>query len=153
MWAIDFLVRTKAHLDNDGDLTQWVNKEFTRHRIGGYGRPITKCDERIQPLLALASKLDLASGPHVQLAFDVEQIVSHSRWELQMNVAALIAALSADQGLSAQEFYQYTVLSFSGGMFPCYTDTADKPEGRFFPIRCSRIAYQGAQRRKWVKDK
>jgi hypothetical protein len=152
--AFDFLLRTKNHIENGGDVTQWVKKELTQHRsIGGYGRPITQIDERVQPLLNLATELGLANGPYTELAFVVERALQEDRWRIRMNIAALIAALVADQGLSPREFYSFVVLCFSAGMFPCYADTGNRPEGSFFPLRCSRIAYEGQPRRPWDSTK
>jgi hypothetical protein len=68
---------------------------------------------------------------------------------MNMTIAALVAALAADQGLSPKEYYRYTVLSFTAGMFPCHIDAMNKPEGTLFPLRCERIAYQGPARRTW----
>lgn len=149
--AIDFLFRTKKHLDAGGELTTWIKKELKQYRsLGGYGRPVVRRDERIQPLLSYAIELDLGDGPYTKLAFRVEQALLEGRWRMQMNIAALIASLSADQGLIAEEFYNFVVLCFSGGMFPCYIDATGKRGGSFFPLRCSRITYDGKPRRNWT---
>lgn len=148
--AIDFLLRTQSRLDAGADLETLVREELTRHRgILGYGRPLVRRDERIQPVMALAEKLGFADGVYVRLAFAVERVLLQGRWRLQMNIAATLAGLAADQGLSRSEYYQFMVLSFSAGMFPCYTDALDKAEGAFFPLRCERIDYGGAERRRW----
>ncbi len=148
--SIDALYRAKQHLDTGGDLDNWIKMELKAHRgIAGYGRPLVRSDERIRPLLAFAQGLGRGDGPYTRLAFDVEQALLKGRWRLQMNVAALIAGLAADQGLSAREYHQYMTLCFSAGMFPCFIDAAQKPEGGLFPLRCSRIEYQGKARRKW----
>jgi hypothetical protein len=148
--AIDFLLRTQSELEAGADLETLVREELARHRgILGYGRPLVRRDERIQPVMALAEKLGYADGVHVRLAFAVEQVLLQGRWRLQMNIAATLAGLAADQGLSRTEYYQFMVLSFSAGMFPCYADALDKVEGAFFPLRCERIDYGGSQRRAW----
>jgi hypothetical protein len=148
--AIDFLLRTQSKLDEGADLETLVREELARHRgILGYGRPLVRRDERIQPVMALAEKLGFADGVHVRLAFAVEQVLLKGRWRLQMNIAATLAGLAADQGLSRTEYYQFMVLSFSAGMFPCYADALEKAEGAFFPLRCERIDYRGAARRAW----
>lgn len=149
--AIDFLIRTREQLHKGADLTQLVREELRKYKgITGYGRPITRKDERIKPLMALATELGFSEGPHVKLAYAVEKILLEGRWRLHMNIAAIGAALAADQGLSNQEYYRFLVLSFSAGMFPCYLDALDKLEGTFFPLRCDRMAYAGKPHRLWV---
>lgn len=149
--VIDFLFRAKAQLDQGADLTGAVRKELHNYRsISGYGRPITRIDERIGPLMALAEELGFSRGPYVQLAFAVEDILLNTRLRLHMNIAAVTAALAADQGLSAREYYHYSVLSFSVGMLACYIDAMNKPEGAFFPLRCDRVIYEGSPPRRWV---
>ena len=68
-----------------------------------------------------------------------------------MNVATLMAALSADQGLDAQEYYHYMLLCFTAGIIACSKDALDKPEGAFFPLRCEHIEYIGPSSRVWPK--
>jgi len=150
--AIDFLFRAQQQLDRGTDLEELVSLEMRQYRgIAGYGRPIIRDDERIGPLMALAEELGFSAGPYVKLAFAVEKALLRGRWRLHMNVLALGAALAADQGLSRQEFYQFLVLCFSAGMFPCYADALSKPEGSFFPLRCERLKYRGIARRRWAR--
>ncbi|MGH8592883.1 MAG: hypothetical protein ACREV3_03215 [Gammaproteobacteria bacterium] len=148
--AIDFLFRAQEQVESGAELPEIVCSEIKKHKgIFGYGRPIVRNDERIDPLMALANKLGLADGTFIRLAFAVERALSDGRWRLPMNIAAVAAGLSADQGLSRNEYYQYLVLSFSVGMFACYVDTCAKPEGALFPLRCSRIRYEGTPYRRW----
>lgn len=147
--AIDFLLRTREGMNHGGHLEDLVEQELRMHRnVPGYGRPIVKTDERIGPVLKLAEELGLADGEFTRLAFQIEEQLQ-SRWRMRMNVAALIAALAADQDLSRKEYYAYTILSFSAGVTPCYLDTAQTTEGTFFPVRCGSVAYAGAVRRGW----
>jgi hypothetical protein len=148
--AIDFLFRTQQCLEKGDNLEELIKAELKKYRaIPGYGRPITRKDERIEPLMALAEELGFSKGPYVKLAFDVEKILLQGRWRLYMNIAALSAALAADQGLSTREYYHYVILSFSAGMFPCYIDALEKVEGIFFPLTCDRVQYEGKPRRAW----
>lgn len=149
--AIDFLFRAKELLQQGANLTELVRVELKKYRgIAGFGRPLVRGDERIQPLMSLAEKLGLANGKYVQLAFAIEEILSQGRWRLQMNIAALAAALGADQGLSRREYSQYLTLCFSAGIVACYIDAVGKSEGIFFPIRCQKIRYFGTRRRTWA---
>ena len=148
--AIDFLTRTKLKLDQGMNLQAIVEEELEKFRgIPGYGRPIANKDERIAPLLSLASELNMAEGRYTQLAFAVEKILLHGRRRMCMNVAALAGALAADQGLSKREYYLFAIPCFLAGITPCFLEANEHPEGTFLPISCKRINYSGSQPRKW----
>lgn len=148
--TIDFLIRTAQNVEQGQKLEDLVTTELKIHRgIYGYGRPLSRNDERIEPVMAIARQLSLADGVHIKLAFAVEEVLKQGRWRLQMNIAAVSAALSADQGLSAREYYSMLLPSFSAGIIPCYIDAVDSPEATFFPLRCETIQYQGPGPRSW----
>lgn len=148
--SIDFFLYLRKRLDEGNELGDLVKNELCKNRkIPGYGRPIIGTDERIPALMDLAKQLGFNEGDYVKLAFQVEEILLEGRWRLHMNVAALIAGLAADQGLTQYEHYLYMVLCFTAGMFPCFIEAQAKPEGSFLPIPCSRIAYSGSSQRKW----
>ena len=149
--SMDFLIQTKAAVDAGEPLEAWIEARLRKYRVvHGYGRPLTRKDERVAPIMRLAEELGYADGPHVQLAFAIERVLIENRRRMYMNIAALLAALAADQGMSQQDYYAFMVLSFTGGMFPCAVDALQKEEGVLFPIRCDRIEYKGdAKRRRW----
>jgi len=148
--AVDFIIEAKKLVDNGQDLESVIKNELKTNRaIYGYGRPIVREDERNQPILNIAKDLGLADGPHLKLALEVNKILSEGRWRMKMNITGLAAALGADQGLSAREYYHWVVNCFLAGIVPCYIDAKDHPEGTFFPLSCNRISYSGAQDRKW----
>jgi citrate synthase len=149
--SIDFLLKTKVKIDSGMALSKIVSDELAQQRgIPGYARPIIQVDERINPLLQLAKDLGYANSPFIKLAFDVENFLIEGRWRMRMNIAALIAALAADQGLSSEEYYQYMLLCFTGGMFPCFIDAKNKSEGVFLPLPCNRVSYIGKNVRCWT---
>lgn len=148
--AIDFLIRAKKHVDSGGSLAEKVAEELrARRSIAGYGRPIAAGDERIKPTLALARSLGLADGPHLRLAFAVEEVLLAGRWRQRMNYGGLAAALAADLGLSPREYYLFLFPAFLAGMAPCYIEAEQRPEGSLFPLACSHILYQGPAKRPW----
>jgi hypothetical protein len=148
--SIDFLYRTQNGLEQGGDLENLLIVEQRKHRtIPGYGRPLRSQDERIGPILDLASSLGFADGKYLRLAFRIEEILLRGPLRLRMNIAILLAALAAEQGLSCREYYLLRILSYCGGMIPCYLDAATQPEGTFFPLRCGRIDYAGSPPRAW----
>lgn len=148
--AIDFIIRTRRVLDNGAELVDCVKDELNRYRgIAGYGRPLTSGDERIKPIMALACTLELDDGPHVRLAFAIDELLMAGRWRLRMNYGAIAAALCADLGLSPQEYYLFMFPAFLAGMPPCYIESAERPEGALFPLSCAHILYEGVPKRSW----
>jgi len=145
-----FLTRTKIQVETGANLDELVRSELKNQRgIAGYGRPLVSADERINPMMALMREQGLDGGPHLKLAFDVENILLEGRWRLRMNYAALSAAIAADFGLSPQESYFFGVGGFFGGMPPCFLDAVEKPELQLFPLPCRMLSYEGVPRRSW----
>jgi citrate synthase len=153
--TVDFLFKVKDIVDDGRDFGDYVKEILkTRRRIGGYGRPLINSDERISPLLELATKLGLENGPFVKMVFEIESFLLKNRYRMRMNVSALTTALLADQGLDKNQIYYFRSLMFTAGIIPCYIDSLNKPAKSFFPLRCSRIHYEGtAARRQWSASK
>ena len=150
--AMNFLLRARRSLDAGKSLTEITENELAKFRnVYGYGRPIINVDERIEPLLKMAKELGLADGPYVKLAFAVEETLLANRWRMHMNVASLIAAIMADQGLTERQFYLYMLPTFIGGIVPCFSEANERREGTFLPLRCEQIAYAGPEKRLWNK--
>lgn len=148
--AINFLLRARRHVSRSKTLQHVIEMELAQHRtLAGYGRPVVKSDERIKPLHQLAQNLQLADGPYVKLAFDINDVLQTGRWRMHMNVAALAAALAADQGLSEREFYLFAIPSFIAGIAPCFIEANEHKEGIFLPIRTQHVAYTGVEKRIW----
>ncbi|MBI3902615.1 MAG: citryl-CoA lyase [Nitrosomonadales bacterium] len=148
--AMDFFIRTRQRLESGGDLTDCIREEFDAYRsIGGYGRPLINGDERNQHMLALARELGLDQGPHLCLAFAIEEVLLAGRWRMKMNYAALVAALGADIGLAPREFYLFMFPVFLAGMPPGFIEASDRPEGTLYPVSCTDILYEGQPRRTW----
>jgi hypothetical protein len=148
--AIEFLIRTLKELTDGKSLESCIKKELGAFRsIAGFGRPISSADERIKPLVELAGSLGLDKGDHVNLAFAVDDFLLKGRWRIRINYGALCAALAADMGFSATEYYSFAFPGFLSGMQPCYIEAAEKAEGSLLPLSCSHIIYDGPPRRKW----
>jgi len=150
--GIDFLIRTKKRRDEGEALRDLVRAEIARNRvIPDFNRPINGDDERNRPLLALAGELGLADGPHLKLLFEVQEIVRELQGPLaaRPSIAAVVGALAADQGLTPRELYAVMAPGFSIGYVACHVDAMSKPEGALFPLRCTRIKYEGPPPRAW----
>lgn len=148
--AIDFITRTRKAVDRGTALANCVKDELNKYRgIAGYGRPLISGDERIEPFMVLAESLRLDQGPHIQLAFEVNQFLRDGRYRLCMNYGAITAAMGADIGLSPKEYYLFVFPAFLAGMPPCYIESAERPEGTLFPLSCDHIRYEGVPKRSW----
>jgi hypothetical protein len=151
--AITFFIAAQKHLVAGGNLADCIQKEMKTHRrIAGYGRPLINADERIAPIMAKAADLGFAEGPHIRLAFAVEQFLLNSGRNLRMNYGAALAAFGADLGLSPEEFYLFMIPSFLAGMPPCFLEARHAVEGSLFPLRCTDIAYEGPPARTWRSE-
>lgn len=138
--AIDFLYRAKMSHDNNESIESIVKAELRKYRnVYGYGRPLTNIDERVEPLLTFAKSIGVGGGPFLNLALEIDEYLANSRYKFRINIAGIDAGIAADQGLTSREFYHLATLSFVAGMFPCYIDSANKPEGCFFPLAVDRI--------------
>ncbi len=148
--AYNFIANTRKLIEAGEHIEHIVVNELKMYRsIPGYARPIINSDERITPLYELAEELGFHNGGYTRLAFEVEDVLQKHRYRFRMNVAALAAALAADQGLSSQEYYQYLIPCFLGGIIPCFIDTLNRNEGVFLPLTCERIEYEGKADRLW----
>lgn len=151
--AADFLVRAKAELDAGKDLEQIVREELKRHpRIMGYGRPVAAAyvDERIPITLAMMEREGMAMGPHLTLAFAIEDMLEKVVGRrLPMTYSSVVVAIPLDLGFSPLECYLYMQPSFVAGMIPCYLEALDRPAAATFALRCDRISYQGPPPRRW----
>ena len=148
--AFEFITYTRKALDNGAELADCVQSELKKHRgIAGFGRPLASGDERIVPIMDLARSLGLADGPHVRLAFAVDDFLFSGRWRLRMNYGAIAAALCADMGFMTREYYMFGFPVFLAGMPPCYIESAQRPEGTLFPLSCAHILYEGPAKRQW----
>jgi hypothetical protein len=94
-----------------------------------------------------ARRLGLWDGEYTRLSLEIAATLR--RYRQGMNIAALTAALTADQGVSVMEFKRMAILAFSAGLIHCELDAARHPEGSLFPLRCDRITYSGPSRRDW----
>ena len=149
--AIDFLYRAAHQKENGIAIETIVKEELKANRcVSGYGRPLVNGDERIAPVLKFLTKEGAHDGKFIHLAFEIDRYLKNSRYKYMINIAALNAAVAADSGLSADEYYYMTNLAFTGGMFPCYIDARTQPEGLFFPLSVKRIKSIPGNSRKWI---
>lgn len=147
--CIDFLIRAKQELENNGSLEDFLDQEIAKHKtIYGYGRPLTSIDERIPHVINFAKEQDLGDGEYLEIAFKIGDLLK-ARKNLEMNIVAIYAAIGADLGFSPQEFHMFMTPAAFAGMPPCFIEANENPEGSFLPIRCNRVTYTGKPKRDW----
>lgn len=149
----DFLVRALAAIRDGADLDDLVRAELTKYKyMKGYGRPIAAdyVDERIPASLAKMKELGVPVGPHLKLAFEVEDALKRVTGKrLPMTMAAMIIAVPLDFGMTVREAYMCILPQVVAGMLPCYVEALSRPAGATFVMRCERIAYDGPGLRSW----
>ncbi len=151
--AADFLVRALARRNAGEDLEQIVRAELKRYpRLMGYGRPIAAefVDERTPFTLAAMEREGIARGPHLQLAFEIEDVLERILGRrLPMTYSSIVVAVPLDMGLTPMQCYLYMQPSFLAGVIPCYLEALERPPGATFPLRCGAITFDGPAPRAW----
>lgn len=146
--SLDFLLRLSQALSKGYSIEQFVDEELTSGRkIYGYGRALVGGDERVPHILKLLSDVGMENGTFVRLALEVEAVLKAKKG-LAMNLASLSAGIAGDLHFSLNEFQAFISLAFTAGIVPCFSEAADKPMGTLFPLKCSRLVYEGRARRR-----
>ncbi len=109
-------------------------------------RHIAKGDERIKTMQRVSKHLQYDEGPHLLLAYQIENQIKR-RFNEGMNINGYVAAFFSDQGFSADEVYQIFSTVVMSGVTACYLDTIQKPNDSFLPLRCDDIEYLGKKQR------
>ena len=147
--GIDFFIRCHQYLKQGGKVEDFVHDEIVKHKvIYGYGRPLASSDERVPHIIVFVKDLDMGNTPHFDIAIKVANLLKKEKG-LNMNAAALYAAIGADLGFSAKTFHTFMTLCFVAGMPPGYLEGSEQKEGTFLPIRCDRLKYTGTEKRDW----
>jgi hypothetical protein len=123
-----------------------VQREVQKHRgkvrITGYARPLASGDERIPPMEQLTTRLGFEHGPHLTLAYAIEEVLRLDYKE-SMNINGYVSAFLSDQGFNAEQIYRLFAMVVMSGVTACYVDTIERPAETFLPLRCDDIDYQG----------
>ncbi|MGH8610083.1 MAG: hypothetical protein ACREX9_22540 [Gammaproteobacteria bacterium] len=104
------------------DREPWLRRQLeTRRVLHGYGRPVHGHDERIAVALKSIADSGLRAGPALRRAFWLCQRLGE-RKGIEMNIAAVWAAVAIDFGLSPLEYEQFMLLMFAPGYCAVYAD-------------------------------
>jgi hypothetical protein len=140
------LEKTKNNQTPAEIVTDNIQKNRGKLNITGYVRPIAKGDERIETMQRVSKHLQFDEGPHLLLAYQIENQIKR-RFNEGMNINGYVAAFFSDQGFSADEVYQIFSTVVMSGVTACYLDTIQKPNDSFLPLRCDDIEYLGKKQR------
>jgi citrate synthase len=119
-----------------------VQKCRGKVRITGYARPLASGDERIAPMERLSARLGFERGPHLTLAYAIEDVLRREHGE-SMNINGYVSAFLSDQGFNSEQAYRLSAMVVMSGVAACYVDTVERPAETFLPLRCDDIDYQG----------
>jgi len=110
---------------------EWLERELASGRIlPGYGRPVHAHDERIGYALAALDSAGLAAGPALRRAFWLDRRL-RERKGIEMNIAAVWAAIAIDFGIDAREYEAFMLLMFAPGYMAVYAEQRTKPPFAF----------------------
>lgn len=125
-----------------------LEKINSKKTLFGFGRPITSVDERVPHLVKFIHNKKMDNGDYYKMAFKIEAILKREK-NIQMNIAALYAAICADMGFNEVEMNLFVSLLVYAGMPPCYLDTLKKPPGALLPLKINDVKFTGATAKKW----
>jgi len=148
--AAVFLQRAYIQLYEDGEnaLKRLLDDALCQNNtIFGFGRPLTRMEERIPPIREMAFSLDLCEGNHCLVTSKIESYFQAQSKQIILNYGGYVAAWLLDLGFTPVQIYHIQTLLFYNGIFPCYIEAFENEQGTFLPIACEDILYEGRQER------
>jgi hypothetical protein len=144
--GVEFIQQARQQQEQGLTAQQIVDDIVARHRgkpyIVGYKRPIAKGDERLEVMEKISRELGFTEGKHLQLAYEIENVLL-TQFDEGMNINGYMSAFLSDQGFSSQEVYRMFSMLVASGVTACYLDTYHQPSEIFLPLRCDDIDYKG----------
>jgi citrate synthase len=109
----------------------WLEAELAQDStIYGYGRPIHGHDERIAVALHSLASAGLRAGPALQRAFWLHRRLLEKKG-IEINIAAIWAAIALDFEIGAEEFESFMLLLFAPGYLAVFAEQRALPELSF----------------------
>jgi len=144
--GVSFIQKALAAYTNGLSVAEIVSEECAKYGgkpiIMGYARPIAKGDERVEAMERVSKSLGYSIGPHLDLAYQIEQVLL-DKFNESMNINGYMSAFLSDQGLMPEEVYQICAVLVNSGVTACYLDAYGRAGGAFMPLQCEDIEYQG----------
>ena len=130
--ALRFAYRVQASLPEPlAERQSWLTAVLAERRVlHGYGRPVHGHDERIDVALECLARAGLPAGAALGRAFWLERQLG-ARKGLEMNIAAVFAAIAIDFGLDEHEFDAFMLLELAPGYMAVYAEQRRRPPFEF----------------------
>jgi citrate synthase len=117
--------------DDEPEREAWLVGLLREGRIlHGYGRPVHGHDERIGTALSILARAGLRAGPALKKAFALDREL-RAKKGIEMNIAALWAALCIDFGIGPREYEAFMLLMLTPGHAAVYADQRRRPAFSF----------------------
>ncbi len=105
----------------------WLARQLAAGRVlAGYGRPVHAHDERIAAALQVLADAGLSAGPALRRAFWLDRRLREAKG-VEINIAAVWAALAADFGIDRREYEAFMLLMFVPGYMAVYREQRERP--------------------------
>lgn len=113
--------------EDDAERERWLEQQLASQRVlAGYGRPVHAHDERIGAALHVLADAEFAAGPALRRAFWLDRRLREARG-IEINIAAVWAALAIDFGIDQREYEAFMLLMFVPGYMAVYKEQRDRP--------------------------
>lgn len=146
--ASRFFQKTLAWVRSGQDLEDLIQEKLARREtIYGFGRPIVRRDERIEPFRKVFQEEGFKEGPHYRLAQQIEQILRREK-DIILNFGGTVSAIFSDMGFSPEEISLLCLTHFIPSTLAAVAEGAERPPRDFLPLACDEIEYQGPGERK-----
>jgi citrate synthase len=130
--AIDAAYAVQAEIPDELPARRaWLDGVLERRRrLAGYRRPAHDHDERIAVALHSMVRAGLRAGPALKRAFWVARELA-ARKGIEMNIAAVWAAIAIDFGIDRRQYEAFMLLMFAPGYMAVYTEWRRRPPLEF----------------------
>lgn len=106
---------------------EWLRSQLEqKNLLPGYGRPVHGHDERIDVALESLADAGLRAGPALARAFWLDRQLTLQKG-IEMNIAAVWAAIAIDFGISEAEYQAFMLPMFVPGYMAVYVDQRQRP--------------------------
>lgn len=125
--AMSLAYQVQAQIPSDLEArAAWLAEALAARRVlHGYGRPQHGHDERIVVALESLAEAGLRAGPQLTRCFWLHSELLRAKG-IEMNVAALWAALAIDFGIEQRHYEQFMLLMFAPGYAAVYADQRER---------------------------
>lgn len=150
----EFIITLKSNLAQGATVDLFFEKYCIKGEkifIPGFARPLSRGDERIEPMINVSHKLNYKDGPHMISAMKLSDY-SYTKTGETINIGGYIVAFLLDQDFTPTEISRLLSLIVNGGIHSCFSEAADDIPNGYLPLHCKDIKYKGPKPRKVTKE-